>query len=264
MNPLLAQIYGLDKTASADDGSIDLDNISGAQLLAGLESGEIVLEGDEEIEKEAGDEEIDLSQFTGTELLSLLEEMEEGTEKVASDADYWEQAGRSFAGGYADEMNKVASIPDVIDLDEIDGQTMVELIESGEYELVDNEDLEKEAKMRPAARMEQAFRWIGERTSGQGAKNRAFNVGREKAVKATAKASKKDYKALRAGGMTPAEMYRAGGMSGKGRPQYDAAGSRAQKEFVRRRGRNVAAGTAALAVPTFLAGGVALKRRRRR
>tara|TARA_Y100000034_G_scaffold123408_1_gene170108 strand:+ start:514 stop:1359 length:846 start_codon:yes stop_codon:yes gene_type:complete len=156
MNPILAQIYGtgLSKTASDynSSGAIDLDQISGADLLAGLQSGEIVLDGD--IEKEAG-EDLDLSQLTGAELLELLDEVDDGSEtldKMASDgsAEYWDMAGRIMAHAYADEMSKVASsdLPDEIDLNEIDGETMLSLIESGEYELQDG--VEKTARATKA------------------------------------------------------------------------------------------------------------------
>ncbi len=148
MNPVLAQIYGrgFDKTAS--DNTIDLDTISGADLLAGIESGQIVLDG---MDKEAGDDEIDLTQLTGTELLELMDEVDDGGEvlsKMASDgsAEYWDMAGRIMAHAYNDELNKTAG-PDFIDLDDIDGETMMELIESGEYELI--EDVEKVASQMP-------------------------------------------------------------------------------------------------------------------
>jgi hypothetical protein len=160
MNSHLAQIYGtggFDKTASEEDTFIDLNEISGAQLLAGLESGELTLPGlddGEEIEKEAG---IDLSQYTGQELLDILSEVEdEGEEilsKMASDgsAEYWDMAGRIMAHAYTDEMNKVASDdewPEYIDPEAIDGSTMVELIESGAYEIVTEEDMNKEAGVK--------------------------------------------------------------------------------------------------------------------
>tara|TARA_Y100000310_G_scaffold324758_2_gene387051 strand:+ start:186 stop:1040 length:855 start_codon:yes stop_codon:yes gene_type:complete len=165
MNSILAQIYGtggIDKVAAdaTEDSTIDLNAITGAQLLEGLEDGSIVFQGDEDegTEKVAGDEdgEIDLSQYTGQEILDMLEKFEgdgEGEEvlnKMAQDgsAEYWDMAGRIMAHAYADEMNKVAAgddeFPEYIDPSEIDGKLMVDLIESGQYELV-KEELEKEA-----------------------------------------------------------------------------------------------------------------------
>lgn len=142
MNSILAQIYGtgFDKTASAaDDGYIDLNNISGADLMAGLEDGSIVLP-DGGFEKEAGD--LDLSELTGTELLQLMNELEDGSgalEKMASsgDLEYFDMAGRVMAHAYADEMRKVAGADDYIDLDSIDGHTLLELLDSGEYEIIE-------------------------------------------------------------------------------------------------------------------------------
>ena len=68
-------------------------------------------------------------------------------EKMAQsgELEYWDMAGRIMAHAYNDELSKTAA-PDYIDLDDIDGETMMELIESGEYELI---DLEKTAAQMP-------------------------------------------------------------------------------------------------------------------
>ncbi len=60
-----------------EDTTLDLNDITGAQLIAGLEDGSIVFNGEEEeAEKTAGDEdEVDLSQYTGQELLDMLDEV---------------------------------------------------------------------------------------------------------------------------------------------------------------------------------------------
>ena len=164
MNPILAQIYGtggIDKVAAEadEDTTFDLNDITGAQLIAGLEDGSIVFNGEEEeAEKTAGDEdEIDLSQYTGQELLDMLDEVQDdGSEvldKMASDgsAEYWDMAGRIMAHAYADEMNKVASEdewPEYIDPEQIDGELMVNLLEDGHYELVQEESMDKEAGVK--------------------------------------------------------------------------------------------------------------------
>jgi hypothetical protein len=161
MNPLLAEIYGtgLDKTASEDD--LDLNNISAADFLEAVEAGEIDF-GDDEIEKEAGDEgDLDLSQISAAQLLDILEEDEgddgdEGViEKMASDGslDYWDTAGRIMAHAYADQMDKVAGEDEdeLYALDDISAEDLLEMVESGEFEIVDGEDFEKEAGARHQA-----------------------------------------------------------------------------------------------------------------
>ena len=150
MNPTLAAIYGLDKTASDESTDLDLNQISGAELLAGLEDGTIALEGGEEIEKEAGDE-LDLSDLTGAELIEIMDQLEDEDEplnKVAGDEYLMELGGRIMAHAYADEMSKLASDEgDYYDLSEISAEDTIALLESGEFELVDGE-IEKDAGAR--------------------------------------------------------------------------------------------------------------------
>jgi hypothetical protein len=150
MNSVLAQIYGtgFEKAASAD-AELDFNNMSAAELLAGLEDGSIVF--DDESEKVAGDEDIDLSQLTGAQLLELIEAADEVEsektasvmlEKMASDGtlEYFDMAGRIMAHAYADEFSKVASDDGEIeiDLDEISGEQLMELMDQG-YEFVTDE-----------------------------------------------------------------------------------------------------------------------------
>ncbi len=150
MNATLAALYGLNKTASAEQEEIDLTTISGAELLAGIESGEIVLEGDEPGEKTAGDGDLDLSKISGAELLALLEQEEaagdeETLQKMASDGslEYFDMAGRIMAHAHADEMSKLAGedYPDEIEIDmnEISGEQLLGLIEAG-YEFDEGEE----------------------------------------------------------------------------------------------------------------------------
>jgi hypothetical protein len=156
MNPLLASIYGTGfaKTASDDNDTVDLNTITGAQLLAGLESGELELP-DYGFEKEAGEGDIDLSSITGAELVELMNELEasegEGVlNKMASDGSFeeYDMAGRIMAHALHEEMNKLASGGgEVYDLNEITGEQALALLESGEFELVGS-DLEKEAGRR--------------------------------------------------------------------------------------------------------------------
>ena len=64
MNPTLAALYGLDKTASDNEQEeIDLSQISAADFLKGVEDGTIVLPEDEQ-EKQASDGELDLSEIS--------------------------------------------------------------------------------------------------------------------------------------------------------------------------------------------------------
>jgi hypothetical protein len=152
MNPVLAQLYGTGFEKQASDDDIDLTQISGAQLLELLAL--------EEQEKVAHDDEIDFSQFSGRELLELYAEAEEQEaydvqgatlEKMAStgELEYWDMVGRIQAHAYADEMNKLASYDDddiiEVNLDEIDGETMMALMDEG-YEFIED-DFEKEASL---------------------------------------------------------------------------------------------------------------------
>jgi hypothetical protein len=135
---VLAAIYGHDKTASeAQAEELDLTQISGADLLAGLESGEIVLDDGEGEKTAADEEEIDFSQFSAAELLEALAEIEDESEKTAGDEDFafFDAAGRIMAHAYADEMDKMASVelPDEleINLDEISAEDFMALEEAG-------------------------------------------------------------------------------------------------------------------------------------
>ena len=111
MNSYLNLVSGKTKTASAEPQyqEIDLSQISGADLLAGLEDGSIVLPEQEKVaEDEAGD--FDLSGLSEEQLLRLAEELG-GQEKVASDeAESWDAAGRIFARGFMDEIDGGAEI----------------------------------------------------------------------------------------------------------------------------------------------------------
>lgn len=110
MNSYLSLLSGKTKTASAEPElqEIDLSKISGADLLAGLEDGSIVLPEQEKVAEEEG--EFDLSKLSEEQLLQLAEELG-GQEKVASDeADSWDAAGRIFARGFLDEIDSGAEI----------------------------------------------------------------------------------------------------------------------------------------------------------
>lgn len=131
MNPTLARIYGtgMSKTASAED--LDLTQISAADYLSMLEES-----------GEGESDELDLSQLSARELLELQEELtsDEAIEKMASsgDLEYWDAAGRIMAHSYAQEIEKVASGEDdeLIDIDDLNAAELVALLESGEYEFV--------------------------------------------------------------------------------------------------------------------------------
>lgn len=114
------------KRASEND-ELDLNQISAAQFLAGIESGEIV-DADE-------DDEIDLSQMSGADLLELEAQIE--AEKVASsdEGQHFYALGQQMAQGFADALSGPGGYPDEIDVEDISGQEMVELLNSGEYEL---------------------------------------------------------------------------------------------------------------------------------
>jgi hypothetical protein len=138
MNPTLAAIYGLEKTASEEE-DLDLTQISGADLLALL--------SEEEVEKTASDE-LDLSQISGADLLELLEEIdqedESTIEKMAGDGtfEYYDQLGRQLLH---EDLEKLAEEEDeVYDLSEISAEDTLAMLESGEFEIIEG-DLEKEA-----------------------------------------------------------------------------------------------------------------------
>jgi hypothetical protein len=119
----LSKDQSLEKEAGEE---LDLTTISGADLIAGLESGEIELEGLEKEAKETEEgEEIDLSTISGADLIAGLESGEielEGLEKEAG----------------TDESVE-------LDLTKISAQELIAGVESGEIVLVD-EDLEKGAE----------------------------------------------------------------------------------------------------------------------
>ena len=121
MNSVLASIYGtgMDKTASEE--AVTLDDISAADFLAAVESGDIDLDQVlPESEKTVGDE-FDLSGVSEEELLAYLQQAEENTiEKMASSGefDYWDTAGRIMAHSMVQESEKIASGED-IDLNDL-------------------------------------------------------------------------------------------------------------------------------------------------
>ena len=147
-----------EKTASEEsEGDLDLSTLSGAELLQILDA----LEEQPEDEKTASesDEELDLSQISGTELMQILSALEEDEqektseavlEKMAEDGDLqkWDMAGRVMAHSFHQEMQKMAEtaepeMPDDIEvnLDEITGEQLVALMESGyEFDEADKTD----------------------------------------------------------------------------------------------------------------------------
>ena len=131
MNPTLARLYGTGMSKTASAGEIDLSQISAADYLE-------LLNGQEKV---ANEDEIDLSQLSAQELIDLAAELEteDPIEKMASSGElsYWDAAGRVMAHAYADEMSKVAGtdLPEIINVDELSAQELVELIESGEYDI---------------------------------------------------------------------------------------------------------------------------------
>jgi hypothetical protein len=137
MNPALAKLYGLDKTASApEEQELDLDNMTARELLALLEAEETP----EVPEKTASPDDLDLSKMSGAELLKLIQESEveeETVEKTAGVA-FYEEAGRAMARAFHAELEKSASPDEIeIDLNAITGEQLVELLES--YDFVDEE-----------------------------------------------------------------------------------------------------------------------------
>lgn len=163
MNSALAALYGnnITKTASEQDMDLTTDDISATQFLEAVAAGQIDINDyfQDESEKVASEDEIDFSQFSEEELAGLADgslELDFGDmDKEASDQDaaYLEEAGRFMARAFHDEMSKVASedeYPDEISLDDISASQAQELIESGEYEYVD--DMDKEAMSRASVR----------------------------------------------------------------------------------------------------------------
>jgi hypothetical protein len=203
MNPTLAALYGLTKTASEEE-VIDLHQISGADLIEGLENGTIELEGDE-IEKEAGDD-LDLSDLTGADLLEILEQLEDDDEPLNKTA--------SMAHAYADELTKFASDEDeVYDLSEISAEDTIAMLESGEYEIVEGE-IEKEAGAREMGKAYLA-RLTGKKTREilRGAQHGkgGFNAKGKGSMPDKKQAVKDYFKMLRGGPKSPdGKRYLAG------------------------------------------------------
>jgi len=124
---------------------VDLSQISALDLIQGM------IELEEGPEKVAtGLEGVDLSTVPASELAEYLEEVE--LQKVAhaetalveamiddGDFDRADMAGRIMARAQVDELQKLASaeddLPDFIDLDDLNGAELQELLDSGEYEL---------------------------------------------------------------------------------------------------------------------------------
>jgi hypothetical protein len=148
MNPTLAALYGtgIEKTASDENEEIDLTQISAADFLTVLNE----IEEEDSSEKTAGDEELDLSSLTDEELVGLYNnlESEDTIEKMASsgELEYWDMAGRVMAHAYADELTKEASEEEVIDLNTFSADQLIEL----------GRELEKEAMPNPLALLRRA------------------------------------------------------------------------------------------------------------
>ena len=157
MHPLLAQMYDTGSTTkvASEGDDLDFNNMSAAEFIELAQQG--YFEDGEDGEKVADEGDIDLSQLSGRELLELYAAEEEEQEKAASaglvetmvesgDAEYWDTAGRLMAHAYNDEAVKIASEVDDdvihVDLDNISADQLLELADQG-YEFAD--DLEKEA-----------------------------------------------------------------------------------------------------------------------
>ena len=122
-NNILSNLYGHAKTASGE--SIPLDQISAADFLSALDSGEI---------EDVGP---DFSDYSDEELYAALQELEAGEieqEKLAGDISYWESAGRVFARSYLDELEKVAS-HDTLDLNELSVEEFINFAAAIENEM---------------------------------------------------------------------------------------------------------------------------------
>lgn len=123
-NSILSNLYGHAKTASGE--SIPLDQISAAEFLNALESGEI---------EEVGH---DFSDYSDEELqnaYSALQEEEEASEKLAGDTSYWETAGRVFARSYLSEVEKVANEESDIDLNNLSVEEFINFAAAIEQEM---------------------------------------------------------------------------------------------------------------------------------
>ena len=123
-NSILSNLYGHAKTASGE--SVPLDQISAADFLSALDSGEI---------EEVGH---DFSSLSDEELVQALAEVEQSTEeqeKLAQDYSYWETAGRVFARSYLGEVEKVASSEEQIDLNNLSVEEFISLAATIENEM---------------------------------------------------------------------------------------------------------------------------------
>lgn len=105
----LDRLRGIAKTASEEEGTpVDLSTISGADLLAGLNDGSIVLsepEAPAAVETPAEKAPEGIEALSDEQLQALATELETPVEKTASDeeAAYWDAAGRTFARGFLAE-----------------------------------------------------------------------------------------------------------------------------------------------------------------
>jgi len=122
-NNILSNLYGHAKTASGE--SIPLDQISAADFLTALDSGEI---------EEVGH---DFSDYSDEELYDALQNLEaeqHEQEKLAGDTSYWETAGRVFARSYLNELEKVAS-DDTFDLNQLSVEEFINFAAAIENEM---------------------------------------------------------------------------------------------------------------------------------
>jgi hypothetical protein len=235
-----------EKTASDEsEGDLDLSTLSGAELLQILDA----LEEQPEEEKTASesDEELDLSQISGTDLMQILSALEEDEqektseavlEKMAEDGDLqkWDMAGRVMAHSFHQEMQKMAEtaepeMPDDIEvnLDEITGEQLVALMESG-YEF---DEADKTASAAGEAASEVA----------------------ESALKRWFKAPQRTYaKSMK-------DQLRNWDNPGKGKASKLKALGKAIDDNRRQAGIAGALGTTAVAAPVV--GGVALSRKKK-
>jgi len=195
---------------------LDLTQMSAAELLQGLEEGTIVFEGDEEPEKTAGDdplEDIDLNDLSGRELLELYSALEEqeaektaaaALDKLAKSGELaqLDMSGRVMAHAFMDEIDKVASedddLPDEISLDDISGEDLVALLESGEYELEEGSEKTAGRVGKAALRIEQALGRAAEKSKGPAGKAyRGAKKGLGKAYRGAKKGGRGYWKALK-------------------------------------------------------------------
>lgn len=183
MNPALAALYGLNKTASeANAGAeVDLTQISALDFLAAAQEEQAAETEGQELDLEN----LDLKNMSAQDLVDLAEslnaaEEQEDITKVAGseEGQAYIMMGRLMARGFNEEITKTASeeieeSDELIDISEMNAQELVDALESGEYELVEPEEVEKIA----GARME-AFR----AAAGRGRAAAAGYAGRGRAA----------------------------------------------------------------------------------